>query len=115
MMESDWVERDMAEWLRSTGRGGATPDDWQVRPLRIVPGGPRPESPAGQQFTAQLRELGRRERAVRRQELRLTIVSYMVAFALALEVLLAVLVVEYGNHRLDAPSATSAASTTERR
>lgn len=96
-MESDWL--GLAEW---PWRGGVTPREWGLDQLRIMPGGLRPESAASRSLAAREREVTHRERAVERRERCVAVLGWAVAFALALEVLLALLVVGWGNQRLPA-------------
>lgn len=99
--------RELAEWPH---RGGVTPREWGVEHLTISPGGLRPESRAGRELAARAAELDRHAGRLRRWELRLTVLSYSIAFALALEVLLALVVVGYGNRRLATPISGHAVS-----
>lgn len=81
--------------------GGNTPGEWNLSELRIVPG-LRPESAASRSLAARERELDRRERLVRLRERSLAVVGYVVLLALALECVLALAVMRYGNERLAA-------------
>ncbi len=94
-------EQEIAAWLLepTPRRSHGGPADWGLGRLRVVDGGPPPVG----RGAVRLRELEARERAVSRREMRVTVTGYMVACALAVECLLALLVVGWGNHRLPAP------------
>ncbi len=94
-------EAEIAAWLLEPtprkSQGG--PADWGIGRLRVIPGGPRT---AGDDFIARVAELDRLDKEFRRREMRLAVLGWTVALAMAVEVLLAVFMMDWGNHRLPA-------------
>jgi hypothetical protein len=102
---SDW----MSDWDGHAAR--TSPHEWGVGRLEVVEGGPRRDWLAESRYAT----LEYRERELTRRELRLTITGYVLAASICLEVVLALVVIGYGNRRLPVPLSPAAVRGEARR